>query len=114
MFLRVETGAHQIVDLQERPSVDGGRTGAPRVVLKGVQHMKAEIVDIAERISIVPRPCRRRRGARRARGMRLRLRPATSRPGGAPRLMYVHEESPSTCVRGSRSTAGSAPSYRGR
>ncbi len=95
MFLRVETGAHQIAVIY--------KNGHPWTVVaperralfwKGVQHMKAEIVDIAERISIVPRIVQAlaaELGARADAALRcaVSLRPAPESHLG---LMYVHEE----------------------
>lgn len=101
MFLRVETGAHQIAVIYKNGhpwTVVGPERRA--LFWKGVQHMKTEVVDIAERVSIVPRivqalaaelAARAQIGARpdAALGCAVTLREAPESHVG---LMYVHEE----------------------
>ena len=95
MFLRVETGAHQIAVVYKNGhpwTVVGPERRA--LFWKGVQHVKAEVVDIVERFSIVPRIVQAlaaELGARAdaALGCAVSLRAAPEAHLG---LMYVHEQ----------------------
>ena len=95
MFLRVETGAHQIAVVYKNGhpwTVVGPERRA--LFWKGVQHVKAEVVDIVERFSIVPRIVQAlaaELGARADAALEcaVSLRAAPEAHLG---LMYVHEQ----------------------